>query len=248
MKSLALFVFVVLGLAAGSFAQDSIPPGTILPVELNSSLRSNGAKPGQSIHARLMQDVPLPSGSKIRAGAKIAGHVIAVRAAAQSATPEITFRFDTIITKNRRIPVVTSLRAIAPMLDVNDALVPETGPDRGTSEASWVTDQIGGEVVYHGAEVVNGSSVVGRSLMGGGVLVRVSAKPGTKCRGEAYGDARPQALWVFSSDACGVYNYPDVVLAHAGRSNPRGQITLESTGHDLNIRAGSGLLLRVNPA
>jgi hypothetical protein len=248
MKAVALLVLVVLGLAIASSAQDSIPPGTILPVELNSSLRSRTAKPGQTIHARLMQDVPLPSDSKIPAGAKVVGHVISVRVSSPSSTASITFRFDTVIAKNRRIPADTSLRAMASMLDVNEALIPDTGPDRGTSEASWVTNQIGGEVVYHGASVVNGSTVVGHPLLGGGVLVRISARPGTKCRGEAYGDDRPQALWVFSSDACGLYGYDNIILAHAGRSDPRGQITLESTGRDLNIRAGSGLLLRVNPA
>src|SRR6202022_477494 len=44
----------------------AIPPGTILPVRLNSSLSSAESKPGQIISARIMQDVPLATGGKIR--------------------------------------------------------------------------------------------------------------------------------------------------------------------------------------
>jgi len=52
----------------------------------------------------------------------------------------------------------------------------------------------------------------------------------------------------FSSDACGLYDFPNVTLAHAGRTDPVGQITLLSSRGNLNIRGGSGMLLRVNDA
>jgi hypothetical protein len=52
--------------AADLFAQSAIPAGTILPVALNSSLNSRKVKAGQVITARVMQDVPLSSGSTIR--------------------------------------------------------------------------------------------------------------------------------------------------------------------------------------
>lgn len=243
MKSTAL---VMLLLAAGSFAQNAIPAGTILPVQLNSSLRSKRAQPGQIISARVMQDVPLTARSKIRAGAKVIGHVVAVSAAGATGKSQISLRFDTVADGKKRIPVLTNLRALATLMDVSEAQVPEGGPDRGTSQYIWTTDQIGGEVVYHGALVSHGANVVGSTVSSGGVLARVTAKPGTGCRGAVEGNDSPQALWVFSSDACGIYDYGDVVLRHAGRTEPVGEIVLESDKRGLNIRAGSGMLLRVN--
>jgi len=240
---------LLLGLLIGSvslFAQAAIPSGTILPVELNSSIRSNKAKPGDSVRARVMQDVTLAGGMKIRRGAKVVGQVIAARGASQRNPAEISLRFDTVINGSQRIPVVTNLRALATMMDVSEAQLPENGPDRGTSEFSWTTDQIGGEVAYHGGVgIVHGSDVVGQATLHG-ALVRVSAQLGTKCRGEVEGNDRLQATWVFSSDACGLYDFPEVSLAHSGRSDPAGVITLVSNGGNINIRAGSGMLLRVN--
>jgi hypothetical protein len=246
MRSGKSVLLVVLGLSAGSLAQGVIPAGTILPVQLNSSVRSNKARNGQTLTARVMQDVPLPGGARIRAGAKVSGHVVSVRPAVQTGTSEISLRFDTLVTGGRRFPLLTNLRALATMMDVSWAQVPESGPDRGTSENAWTTDQIGGEVVLAGNLLEHGSNVVGKSVSGSGVLVYPASKPGTKCRGEVAGNNHPQALWVFSSDACGIYDFPGMTLAHAGRTDPIGEIRLESVKGDINLRAGSGVLLRVN--
>src|SRR5579863_2378515 len=232
--------------AAELFAESTIPAGTILPVALNSSLNSRKVKAGQVITARVMQDVPLSTGSKIHAGAKVVGHVIDVKTANGKNGAQISIRFDTLIASRQHIPIATNLRALASMMAVEAAQVPDTGPDRGTSQNAWDTDQIGGEVVYRGGgPVANGLRFVGEPTYGG-VLVHVSAKPGTPCRGEIEGNDRLQALWVFSSDACGVYDLPDLTIMHAGRTTPVGQITLASDRGDVNVRAGSGMLLRVN--
>lgn len=243
MKKIALIA--VLAFAAGLNAQDAIPGGTILPVQLNSSVRSNKARPGRRISARVMQDVPVSASSKIRSGAKVTGRVVDVRPASAGTRAEISLRFDTVIAGKRRIPMVANLRALASMMEVSEAQVPKSGPDRGTSEYTWTTEQIGGEIDFHGQGVSHGSYIVGKSIADG-VLVRVSARPGTECRGEVDGNDSVQALWVFSSDACGLYGYPHVILSDAGRSDPVGQITLRSTRGDLYLRGGSGMLLRVN--
>jgi hypothetical protein len=204
--------------AASSFAQESIPAGTILPMQLNSTINSKKMRVGQAISARLMQDVPLPNGSRIRAGAKVLGRIVAVQAEKQGGA-EVAFRFDTMVMGKRRLPITTNLRAMATMMDVEAAQLPALGPDRGTSDFYWTTEQIGGETVYHGGgAVTHGSYVVGKSVVDG-VFARPSANG--RCRGDASGDARPQALWVFSSDACGLYDLRDLTLAHAGRSPAR---------------------------
>jgi hypothetical protein len=240
------FCFVTLiALSTQLFAQDKIPVGTIMPVQLNSSLRSDKARVGQQISARVMQDVPLPGGGKIHAGAKVIGHVVSARPAGNGMMADLSFQFDTLAMGKQRVAMMTNLRALATMMDVSEAQIPESGPDRGTSENEWTTDQIGGEVVYRGGVVAHGSNVVGNSVLGSGVLVHLSSRPGTKCRGDLAGNDQMQALWVFSSDACGLYDLPNLTLAHAGRSDPVGQIKLLSDKGNVKVPAGSGMLLRV---
>ena len=227
-------------------AQETVPVGTIVPVQLNSSLRSEKAKAGEQITARVMQDVPLASGRKIHSGAEVIGHVISAQPADNGKGGEISLRFDTLKIGKQNIAMITNLRALADMMDIFEAQVPQTGPDRGTSEDQWTTNQIGGETVYRGSVVTNGSNVVGKSLLSGGVLVHVSSTPGFKCRDGVDENDQQQALWVFSSDACGLYDLPNLTLAHAGRTAPVGQITLQARADNVKVRAGSGLLLRVN--
>ncbi|MGA3210883.1 MAG: hypothetical protein ABSD20_06210 [Terriglobales bacterium] len=228
------------------FAQSDIPAGTVLPVSLNTSLHSRKVQPGEPITARIMQDVPLASGSTIRSGAKVTGHVVDVQPPTATRGASISLRFDAVEVSKRQIPIVTNLRAIASMMAVDEAQIPETGPDRGTPMNAWTTEQIGGEVVYRGGgPVARGDEVVGTPATNG-VLVRVSSSPGDECRGEIDGNHRPQATWVFSSDACGAYGLPYLAIAHAGRTNPVGTIMLRSPNGDLSLRAGSGLLLRVH--
>jgi hypothetical protein len=231
--------------SAQLFAQNTIPVGTILPLSLNSSLNSRKLIAGQVITTRVMQDVPL-SGSKIHAGAKVIGQVINVKPASGAGGAQLSIRFDTLVVSKQRISITTDLRALASMMAVEDAQIPQSGPDRGTSSAAWTTNQIGGEVVYRGGgPVANGLRSVGEPTYGG-VLVHVSDKPGTKCQGEIDGNDRLQALWVFSSDACGTYGLVDLAIVHAGRSNPVGEITLASGKGEVNVRSGSGMLLRIH--
>lgn len=242
MKSITIATFLFF--AAASFAQSMIPSGTILPVKLNSSLSSKKSKVGQEITGGLAQDVPLESGSRIRAGTKLRGHIIAVTGG--SGTAKLAFQFDTLETAGRSISLTTDLRALASMMEVHDAQVPKSGPDRGTSDDAWATQQIGNEAVYHGGwPVTNGPDVVGKSLLSGGVLVRITSHPWSPCRGELDNNDQPQALWVFASDACGSYGFSDLTIAHAGRTDPVGQIVLTSEKGNIDVRGGSGMLLRV---
>jgi hypothetical protein len=236
---------VLLALTTAMFGQTAIPAGTILPLQLNSSLNSRKARPGQRVTARLMQDVLLPSGAKIPAGAKAIGRVLDVVAAGNGSGAKLSLQFDTLEVSKRRIPMATSLRALASMMEVEDAQIPKVGPDHGTPQDAWTTVQIGGDVVYRGGgPVTNGLRVVGTPAANG-VLVQVASNPAGKCRGALNGNDLPQALWIFSANACGAYGFRDLTIAHAGRTNPAGEITLTSEGHNFDVRRGSGLLLRV---
>jgi hypothetical protein len=236
----------VLTFTPALLAQESIPRGTILPVQLNTSVTSDRARLGQIVSARVMQDVPLAGGARIKAGTKVLGRIVAAQGANDPNRAKIALRFDTLTTGNRRTLVTTNLRAMASMLEVNEAQVPQTGPDRGTSEFTWNTEQIGGEADYHGSMIALGLQVVGQSLPLNGALVEVSAKQGTKCRANLDDNRRLQATWLFASDACGLYGFPNLMLAHAGRTTPVGEIVLTSDKGNVDIRAGSGMLLRVN--
>jgi hypothetical protein len=227
--------------------QSSIPPGTILPVILRTTIAPQKMKEGETIRGEIAQDVPLPGGAKIRKGSKVEGHVVEV-VAAGNGTAKISIRFEKVYSHGQAIPVKTSLRALAGFMDVQDAGLPRQAPGEGDVHNWWTTTQVGGESVYGASGPVmsaeDASKVVGKSV-NDGVLVQVRAKEGTKCRGAIDGNDDPQALWVFSSDACGIYGISNVKIAHAGRTEPVGTIVLEMQGRNTKIRSAAGMLLRV---
>jgi hypothetical protein len=226
----------------------TIPSGTILPVRLNSTISSAKSKPGQLITGRIMQNVPLPSGELIRAGSKVIGHIVEVTPATTTVPARISLQFDKLISSDQTIPVTTNLRAVAGFMQILYAQTPTTGP--GESDVfDWLTTiQIGGDVVYGvGGPVAaaeNANQIIGKSVPGG-VLAQVRAKEGTNCRGPVDGNDSPQALWVFSSDACGAYGLAHLSIAHAGRTDPTGVIVLASDNGNVKVASGAGMLLRV---
>ncbi|MGA7522249.1 MAG: hypothetical protein WBW84_07185 [Acidobacteriaceae bacterium] len=224
---LCLFPFPLL-------AQDAVPAGTVLPVQFDTGLNARKLHADEMVRARIMQDVP---GTRIRRGAHVVGHVV-------SATPEqIEIHFDAVSAHGQRIPITASLRALGSMLEVEEAQIPESAPARGMTPEDWNTRQIGGDMVYRGGgPLARGMDVVGEPTPYG-ALGRLSANP--PCRASVDGNDQRQALWLFSTDACGLYGYSGVDLQHAGRTAPVGTIRIAAPAGKLNIRSGSGLLLRV---
>jgi len=234
------------GAAASSPA---IPPGTILPVRLNSAISSAKSRPGQVITGRIMQDVPLSPGATIRAGTKVIGHIVEWSPASTGVKARISLQFDKLISAHETTSITTNLRAIAGFMQVAEAQIPPIGAGESDVYRWLTTVQVGGDVVYgEGGPVTTGENpnqIVGKKV-NNGVLGQVRAKDGTKCRGAIDGNDSPQALWVFSSDACGTYGLEHISIVHAGRTDPIGVIVLASDSGNIKIAGGAGMLLRVN--
>lgn len=240
LRSVSLFAVLCCFLAGVCVrAQSNIPAGITIPVMLSTTIRSDKSKPGETIKARVMQDVPLPGGGKIAGGKKLSGQIVAID------PTQVTLKFDELLLgKKEEVPIRTSLRAIASLLAVQDAQIPTNATgDRGTPPSLWNTVQIGGRDVVYGrpGDVLNGSEKVGKSLGDGSIFEVLSANPEGHCRGEPN---TIRAVWVFSSSACGAYGFDDLSVSHFGRTPPLGEIVLKSSSK-IDIRSGSGLLLRV---
>jgi len=246
-RGAAFLALMFLTFATALSATQSIPAGTVLPIRLNSTLSSASSHPGQIITARVMEDVPLPDGSKIHAGAKVIGHIVNVTPASKAGA-SIAVRFDKLQTAKGTAPIMTNLRAIASFVAVDQAQIPIQGADRGTPENAWITEQIGGDTVYRGGGPVDSFNGEVGIPVPGGVLSRLTSNPDRGCRGAINANDSPQALWVFSSDACGAYGFPHLLIHHTGRTDPTGEIDFTSSSGQVTIHSGSGLLLRVGGA
>lgn len=108
MKTKSMFLALPVLLACGVFAQNDIPPGTILPARLNTSLNLRKIHPGQKITARVMQDVPLPSGRQIRSGSTLAGKIIGVEPGSSGNPAKVSFRFDRLADSHHSLRISTN--------------------------------------------------------------------------------------------------------------------------------------------
>jgi hypothetical protein len=224
-------------------ASVTIPAGTIIPVSLDSTMRSDKSQPGAAITATVMQDVPLGMGLILRAGSKVTGHLVeALGSGRGSDEARISFQFDQIRLGNQNLHVTTNLRAVASRRAVLAAT-----PQLSSSDYADNQIQIGGNQISYGPDgpVMVGSEVVGKSTSQG-VLAYIGQDVGTECRGAIGDNARPQALWLFSVDACGAYGFDELKVLHAGRTEPVGQVTLTADEKTVKVGKHSGLLLRVD--
>jgi hypothetical protein len=224
----------------------SLPVGTILPVRLDKTLAADEAQAGQEIEGEIMQDVPLQDREKIHANSRVSGTIVSVAQAAGGAGTQVSLRFDKIDNHGEIISMLTRLRAIASDDVVNSALQPLNSGNDGSPSGWASTALIGGDVRYgDGGEVLNRQKQKVGKGVSGGVLVHVTAQPGSGCDGPINGDDSAQALWVFSSDACGVYGLPGIEVPHDGKTAPLGVITLRFEGSKTKLEAFAGMLLRV---
>jgi hypothetical protein len=237
---------IILALTTAVLSQQ-IPAGTALPVMTNTNVDAGKSKVGDRISARLMQDVVLPSGERIRAGAKVEGQV--VQSSAASGDVRVAVRFDRLIASGKELPLTVSLRALASMQDVFDAQLPVGSFDEyGTSVSDWTTVQVGGAAVYFGdATMRDGMQIVGKAPGYGIVTGKLLPAPKLGCNAGGSESQQEQSLWVFSPWACGTYGLNDLKIAHHGITSPVGTIELTAPA-SFRVGAGSGWLLWVVPS
>jgi len=222
---------------------EPIPAGTILPVSLNTALRSDKSGSGTTIIATVMQDVPLGKGETLRKGSKVTGHVVeAITPGKGSDESKISFQFDQLQLGNQTIPLTTNLRAVASRSAVLAATPELTSPDYVDEQI-----QIGGDQISYGegGPVMVGEQVVGK-YTSQGVLVNVDQNSGAPSGGMIEDNARQQAFWLFSVNARGAYGFGDITILQSGRTKPLGEVTLASNRKAVRVDKGSAMLLRVD--
>jgi hypothetical protein len=222
---------------------EPIPAGTILPVSLNSDLRSDRSGSGTAIIATVMQDVPLGRGETLRKGSMLTGHVVeAMSPGKGSDESKISFQLDHVRLGNQTLPISTTLRAVASRSEVSAAT-----PELTSSEYADNTVEIGGDQISYGegGPVLVRSEVVGKYTRQG-VLANVDQDLGTPCRVTIDTNAQPQAFWLFSVNACGTYGFGDLRILRSGRTESPGEVTLASNLKAVKLDKGSAMLLRVD--
>jgi len=222
----------------------ALPPGTLLPLMLNTTINSGKSKPGEKLTAKLKQDLPLDSGD-IKAGAEVSGRVVSVKRGGAGAPATVVVVFDLIRINGQEFPITTNMRALASMQAVYQARLPinSVAPD-GNSVWDYNTRQVGGEIVYGRNGVRSDAGIVGMVPEPGWVIAVPRGNPEAGC--DAPENKHMQAFWVFSTNACGVYGDEDLKIARHADDPKTGQITLTDP-KKVAVRGGAGLLLTVMP-
>jgi len=223
-----------------------LPVGLILAARLKDTLKLKDLQTGSIVEMQVMQDTPLPDRDKIPMNALVRGSVVGATRESDGPGVNISFAFTQVADKDQNFSIATSLRAVASYLAVRNAQTPLNGIDTGSPPGWANTVQVGGDIRYgDGGPVRNRhKQKVGKGVLGG-VLVHISANPSLGCDGPIKGEDYLQALWVFSSDACGVYGMKEVRLSHSGNSDPVGEFTLHFEKDDMRLEAGTAFLFEV---
>ena len=230
----------VLVFSATAIAQQ-IPAGTVIPVMLNTSLNAGKDGAGKNIEGKVMQDVPTPLGFTISKGSKVTGQVVSAGKSGGSDST-LVLKFDSIQDHGRTITLTAAVLAVASMQSVAQAQVPiNSNPDM-QSASQWVTRQVGGDVVNRSQNKVGTpDGLAGTWLEGTSVAIKLTPNVDAGCPGGP-GYDRPQAVWIFSSSACGTYDLGNARIASSGATPPLGNVSI-SSDRNLQIRGGSGWLL-----
>ncbi len=223
-------------LLSASFAvAQQIPIGTVMPVMTSTTIDSAKSKSGQVFVGKVMNEVPLANGEAIPDGSKVYGHVVEVERATSGTGTRLALSFDRVVVRGKSFPLIANLRALAGMMAVFQSQVPIFEPD-AAPQSAMLFAPVGGEAAFRPDNPEKSWKT----------FVRFKAEPASGCGNRIDQEGGTGALWVFSPYACGVYGFGhSVSIAHDGKEEPLGRIELVSSNQRIEVRAGSGWLLRV---
>jgi len=216
--------------AAGPAAQGAkIAPGSVIPVELTTTVDAKKAKTGDEVVARVTQDMKTNSGEVLVAkDTKIMGHVTAAQPRTkEQKESELGIAFDHAMTKTGEMQQPMSIQAIiAPLNNTS-------GGDNGSSQGTPAT---GGSTA---------SSPMGshNASMGG---APPPPPPSTGAAGTdttAGSSARPP----INGNTQGVIGMPELKLLEANVQNAALGSVMSSEKGNVKLESGTLMLLRVNP-
>ena len=220
----------------------TLPAQTTIPVIFTHTENSAKAKAGDVVTAKTMQVVVLPNGEQLPKGSMVTGHIVEARPFKFDDTPYavqqasyLSIKIDQV-GKDGTGPVVTTVRALADPISVEEALTPH-GMDE-TDYPGTVT-LIGGAhyspVDKHVTYGTDDDIVAYNKKQGvfAHLLPAGASCPGTQTE---------QAVGVFSPDACGLYGFGSV---HLSEDTASGTFRLASTHRTVVLYAGSAALLQV---
>lgn len=247
--SLAALIFSGL-MGVSSLALQAQNP-TAVPVVLVETLDAAHVKDGDPVLVKTMQKVVLSEGKVVRKGAILQGHVVSENAFHENPAPYarqtpsmLSIHFDVLQLDSSKVPVKASLRAMADVIDVNNASRKQYEDDLDNLGEFHL---VGGEEVSGWDQKIRSDdgSVVGFERKDGNYarLIDNTGERGNAKSVHCDATQREQSVAVFSADACGLYGLDRVNLTSAGRSN--GDITLSRANGNVRLQRGTAALLMI---
>jgi hypothetical protein len=250
---IAALVLGTLGLTATALCAQNLtlPEATALPIRFVQSIDAKKARVNDSVTAKTLQTIALPSGQHIAKGATVVGHVTAVEAYSFDTTPYahqkpslISIHFDKVQQGQNAIPVNLFVRAMAGSNDSHEAYFRHIEID---------TDTLGTYVLIGGTtyspldkmiQTEDGDAIAYNRKDGLFARLLPAAAAGAASFSCA-GTSTEQSIAIYSPDACGLYGFPGNYMSGNGHDGS-GTFTLSARGRSVKVPAGSTALLQAN--
>jgi hypothetical protein len=208
-----------------------IAPGSVIPVELTTTIDAKKAKTGDEVVAKVTQDMKSTGGDVIVAkDTKMVGHVTQAQARTkEQKESEVGITFDKAVTKSGEMKLPMSIQAIiAPVDNANT----NTAGDSGGAPSGPVTG---------GATATSPMGGRNAPMEGSGPSPSPSAVPNAATNTSSGSHARPP----INAKTEGVIGLPNVKLEPNTQNAAQGSL-VSSEKNNVKLESGTLLLLRVS--